>query len=269
MPPQLPPGLRIHHNPDPTAPKRRSLLATTAFPTPGTTIATFTTPLLALPDGPSMRTTCNYCLTTTLNPNPPSTSTTSTSALTATIPGTPPALKACTACKAAVYCNAACQRAHWKAGHKGECGMFARVRAQAGRDWLPTAVRGVAQVLVSLQLQLQGEGGGGGGKGVGRVREAFGGGGKGVGDGDGDGDGVLEGNVEGFRKDGEVWRDFELQAKGAVVYAGLEETKEMLEKAREVLCKVGLVVGRIGLGMDADWRRYKQMRSTGWMRTRG
>jgi hypothetical protein len=64
MPPQLPPSLRIHHNPDPTAPKRRSLHATTAFPNPGTTIATFTTPLLALPDGPSMRTTCNYCLRT-------------------------------------------------------------------------------------------------------------------------------------------------------------------------------------------------------------
>ncbi|KAH6854556.1 hypothetical protein B0I37DRAFT_301608, partial [Chaetomium sp. MPI-CAGE-AT-0009] len=185
--PQLPPGIRIHHNPDPAAPKRRSLLATTAFPTPGTTIATFANPLLTLPDGPSMRTTCNYCLRTTPTP-------------TSTTPNSTPeqvTLKACTACKAAVYCGPACQRAHWKAGHRGECGVFGRVRAQAGRDWLPTPVRAVAQ-----------------------------------------GEGVLEGNVEGFRADGEVWRDMELQAKGAVVYAGLGEGEEVLGRAREVLCKI-------------------------------
>mmetsp|Transcript_2612 Transcript_2612/g.4016 ORF Transcript_2612/g.4016 Transcript_2612/m.4016 type:complete len:175 (+) Transcript_2612:1124-1648(+) len=30
--------------------------------------------------------------------------------------------KRCSKCHIAVYCNADCQRAHWKAGHKNECG---------------------------------------------------------------------------------------------------------------------------------------------------
>jgi hypothetical protein len=86
---------------------------------------------------------------------------------------------------------------------------------------------------------------------------------------------LLEGNVEGFRKDGEVWRDFELQAKGAVVYAGLEETEEMLGRAREVLCKVGLAARFFSLRVErlvmrgTNWCRYKQMRSIDWTRTRG
>ena len=29
--------------------------------------------------------------------------------------------KRCAACKRALYCGKACQRAHWKAGHKEEC----------------------------------------------------------------------------------------------------------------------------------------------------
>src|SRR5690606_35630766 len=58
----LPPGVRIHN--DPSSPKRRSLRATRAF-SPGSAIATFANPLLALPDGATMRTACNYCLRTT------------------------------------------------------------------------------------------------------------------------------------------------------------------------------------------------------------
>jgi SET and MYND domain-containing protein len=73
------------------------------------------------------------------------------------------------------------------------------------------------------------------------VKEAFEGGGGGDEEGGWAG---LEGNVEGFRKDEDVWRDFELQAAAAVVYAGLLEGEEVLEKAREVLCKVS------GRGME-------------------
>ncbi|KAK4035270.1 hypothetical protein C8A01DRAFT_18046 [Parachaetomium inaequale] len=200
MPPQLPPTLRIHHAPPPSH-KYRSLLATTFFP-PGTEIATFANPLLALPDGPSMRTTCNYCLSTT------TTSSSSSSGR---------ALKSCTACKAAVYCNPSCQRAHWKAVHKAECKLFGRVREQVGKDWVPTPVRAVAQVLMLLKAGDQ------------AVKEAFG---------EGGGEWELEGNVEEFRGEGEVWRDFELQATAAVVYAGLLEGEEMLGRAREVLCKI-------------------------------
>ncbi|AEO65402.1 uncharacterized protein THITE_68287 [Thermothielavioides terrestris NRRL 8126] len=202
MPPQLPPGVRVHHDhttsPSPGS-KRRSLIATRAF-APGTPIATFSNPLLALPDGATMRTTCNYCLrvgassssssTTDNNKNNSSSGDGSSSSN-----GTP--LRACTACKAAVYCGAACQRAHWRAVHRAECKMFSRVRESAGKEWLPTP--------------------------------AFGGGG---------GAWALEGNVEGFRADEALWRDFELQAAAAAVYAGLLESEETLEKAREVLCKI-------------------------------
>jgi SET and MYND domain-containing protein len=113
--------------------------------------------------------------------------------------------------------------------------MFARVREQAGKDWLPTPVRAVAQVLMLLKA------------GDAAVKEAFEGGG-----GEGEWTG-LEGNVGGFKKDEEVWRDFELQAAAAVVYAGLLEGEEVLEKARAVLCKVsfglvGPVLGTKGKG---------------------
>ncbi|KAL2199584.1 hypothetical protein P885DRAFT_74753 [Corynascus similis CBS 632.67] len=205
MPPQLPAGVRIHN--DRASPKRRSLHATQPF-NPGSIIATFTEPLLALPDGATMRTTCNYCLRTSSSPS-----------------STPsPDLKACTACKAAVYCGPACQRAHWKATHRAECKMFARVREQAGKDWLPTPVRAVAQVLLSLY-------GGKGAGGEGDVKRAFFGG-------NGEDDGGLEGNVEGFKKDEEVWKDLELQATAAVVYAGVLQGEEVLLKAREILCKI-------------------------------
>ena len=33
----------------------------------------------------------------------------------------PGAAKKCAACKTQYYCNAACQRAHWKAEHKKDC----------------------------------------------------------------------------------------------------------------------------------------------------
>lgn len=151
-----------------------------------------------------MRTTCNYCLRVGSGPS-----------------GGP--LLACAGCKATVYCDAACQRAHWKAVHKAECKMFARVRANAGRDWLPTPTRAVAQVLLLLKAGDK------------AARAAFGEG------------GTLEGNVEAFRRDEAVWGDYELQAMAAVVYGGLLESEEMLATARAVLCKVGgLLVEGVG-----------------------
>ncbi|KAK3311198.1 uncharacterized protein B0T15DRAFT_408829, partial [Chaetomium strumarium] len=218
MPSQLPPGIRISHGLHPAnTGKRRSLVATQSF-SPGSQIATFSNPLIALPDGPSMRTTCNYCLHVG---SPESDATDSGRGGRGGGGGgggegqqQPQQLRACTACKAAVYCNATCQRAHWRVVHKLECKMFARVRENAGKDWLPTPVRAVAQVLMLLK------------SGDPAIKEAF-----------ETGDG-LEGNVEGFRAYEEVWKDFELQATAAVVYAGLLEGEEMLAKAREVLCKI-------------------------------
>ncbi|KAK4240615.1 hypothetical protein C8A03DRAFT_31210 [Achaetomium macrosporum] len=206
MPPHLPPGIRINHDHHPTHPgKRRSLVATQSF-SPGSQIATFSNPLIALPDGASMRTTCNYCLRVgsqdTDSPNGGGGQQQQQQ------------LRACTACKAAVYCNATCQRAHWRAVHKLECKMFTRVRENVGKDWLPTPVRAVAQVLILLK------------GGDAAVKEAF------------EAEDGLEANVEGFKAYEEVWKDFELQATAAVVYAGLLEGEEMLAKAREVLCKI-------------------------------
>lgn len=112
MPPTPPPGTAFS-----SGPHGRSLVATQDF-TPGSLIATFSSPTLALPDGPSMRTTCNYCLRVGFNEG-----------------FSPVSLKACTGCRAAVYCGPTCQRAHWKSIHKAECKMFARVRETTGKDW--------------------------------------------------------------------------------------------------------------------------------------
>ncbi len=98
--------------------------------------------------------------------------------------------------------------------HKAECKMFARVRDNVGKDWLPTATRAVAQVLLLLKA------------GDPDIVAAFGDGGS------------LQGNVDGFRKDEKVWADFELQAMAAVVYGGLLESDKMLARAKEILCRV-------------------------------
>lgn len=217
-----PPGTRVSTHPT----RGRSLVASRPFHA-GELIATFSHPLLALTDGPSMRTTCNYCLRVGSGPS-----------------GGP--LLACAGCKATVYCDAACQRAHWKAVHKVECKMFARVRANAGRDWLPTPTRAVAQVLLLLKAGDK------------AARAAFGEG------------GTLEGNVEAFRREEAVWGDYELQAMAAVVYGGLLESEEMLATARAVLCKVGglLVGGGVRGVLLTGLGRYKQTRSIGWTQIR-
>lgn len=207
-----PPGTRLTTNPT----RGRCLLANRPFQ-PGELIATFTQPLLALPDGPGMRTTCNYCLRVEQ-------------------PGAERSLRACTGCRAVVYCDANCQRAHWKVVHKVECKMFSRVREKVGKDWLPTPTRAVAQVLLLLKA------------GDPAMLAAFG------------DECSLEGNVEGFRGVEEVWADFELQAMAAVVYGGLLESEEMLTKAKEVLCKVssmrcvtpGRVLEADGRGIDTN-----------------
>ncbi|KAK3902721.1 hypothetical protein C8A05DRAFT_43902 [Staphylotrichum tortipilum] len=220
MPPSLPPYLLLQTSP---TRRRRSLHTTASFPA-GTTLVTFPAPLLALPSGPAALTTCNYCLQTSPAPSEGTGGGSSSRGK----------LKACTACRSAVYCGPACQRAHWRAGHRGECAMLARVRREAGKEWLPTSVRAVAQVMVGLAKK----GGGGGkekekedagGQGLLLLKEAF-----------GEGEGALEGNVDGFRAAGEeVWRDLELQATAAVVYAGLlGEGGGVVERAREVLCKI-------------------------------
>lgn len=157
---------------------------------PGSLIATFTHPLLILPAGPAAKTVCNHCLA---HKRP---------------------VKACTGCKAVVYCGPACQKANWAVVHKLECKVFKRVRASVDKDWLPTPVRALVQVL----LRWDGDD---------VLRAAF---------------GALEGNVDQFKPRQDVWKDIGLQAYGGLVYAGRRENDDQLHMARDILCKVRAMV---------------------------
>lgn len=166
----------------------RTLHATTSFQ-PGQLIAPFTSPLLVLPNGPSARTVCNHCLAHNLP------------------------TKACTGCKAVVYCGPACQKANWALIHKQECKVFKRVKTSVDKDWLPTPVRALVQVLLRWDGDEE-------------LRCAF---------------GRLEGNVDRFKAREDVWKDVGLQAYGGMAYAGRRETDDELHMARDILCKVSVL----------------------------
>lgn len=125
-------------------------------------------------------------------------------------------MRACTGCKTAFYCSKTCQSAHWKKGiHKAECKMYVRLRENHGKEWLPTPVRAVGQVLMLLQA------------GDAATTEAF------------SGPQGLNGNVEDFRRDhAAVWEDYTLQAMAANVFSGGYTSPETTKRAMEVLCKI-------------------------------
>ena len=224
----------IANDPDDVNPGR-TVFSTERFGA-GETIAILDSPLLALPDDANMRTTCNYCLYVS-----------GTIEFEGDAEAGPRTCKACTGCKAAVYCNAECQAKHWKLVHKAECKMFRRIRERTGKDWVPTPVRAVAQVMLLLKAGDE------------EVKKAFG------------PNGTLESNVEGFKTDEELWKDFELQATGAVVYAGLLQSEETLKQALEVLCKVSLTLD-VDVGVceeddvGADWRGVVQIQTNAFNR---
>lgn len=167
-----------------TSPKGRTLHATKAFQA-GELITDFTKPILTLPNGPSSKSICNHCLAQNVH------------------------TRACTGCRAVVYCSPACQKANWTLVHKKECRAFLKVRQSVGKDWLPTPVRALVQVLLRW--------------GDHDVRTAFEG---------------LEGNVGHFKQDENVWEDIGLQACGGLTYAGRPELDAELNLARDILCKV-------------------------------
>ncbi|KAF3769245.1 hypothetical protein M406DRAFT_250380 [Cryphonectria parasitica EP155] len=143
----------------------RCLAARKAFQ-PGELIAAFLDPILVLPNGPSAKIVCNHCLSHT-KPT-----------------------KACTGCRAVVYCGPACQKANWGLIHKLECKVYKRVKASVDKDWLPTPF------------------------------------------------GHLEGNVDKFKQNADVWKDVGLQAYGGMAYAGRKENDDQLHMARDILCKI-------------------------------
>ncbi|RYP24768.1 hypothetical protein DL765_000314 [Monosporascus sp. GIB2] len=179
----------------PSAPLRGRRLAAARGFAPGELVAMFDDdPLVATPDSAHLSTTCSHCL---MSP-----------------PGA--AVRACTGCRTAHYCSAACQRADWSRAHKGECRAFGRVRAE-GRDpaALPTPVRALMRLLLLLAAADNKTGG---------AAAAV---------------GELEGHVGEFRHaGGGRWRDMELQALAALHYLGREASPESVAGALEILCRL-------------------------------
>ncbi|KAI1757094.1 SET domain-containing protein [Xylaria castorea] len=175
-------------------PRGRSIAAARVFQ-PGEVIATFDSPSIAIPDSPHLSTTCSGCLLpATLGSDPPSTS--------------QPAriVRACTGCRTVAYCSPACQRLDWTiGGHKAECKVFKRVRAE-GHDFLPTPVRALVQALLRPEMNAA--------------------------------IGELEGHVDRFRRESvKLWADMELQAMAALHYLGRETNAKSMAEAIEILCK--------------------------------
>ncbi|KAI0970300.1 hypothetical protein F4678DRAFT_136256 [Xylaria arbuscula] len=187
--PVLPDGLILKGATD--ASRGRGIAAPHAFQ-PGDVIAIFTSPSIAIPDSPHLSTTCSGCLLP------------STSGAGSQQPAR--VVKACTGCRAVAYCSPACQRLDWTTGgHKAECKVFRRVRAE-GHDSLPTPVRALVQVLLRPEMSAA-------------VAE-------------------MEGHVDKFRREsGKLWADMELQAMAALHYLGRETNAKSLSEAVEILCK--------------------------------
>ena len=168
-------------------------IATSRSFQPGEIIATFGSPSIAIPDSPHLSTTCSGCLL----PASPGTS------------ASQPArtVKACTGCRTVAYCSPACQKLDWTTGgHKAECKVFKRVRAE-GHDFLPTPVRPLVQALLRPEISTAME--------------------------------EMEGHVDKFRHEsGKLWSDMELQAMAALHYLGRETNAKNLAEAIEILCKV-------------------------------
>ncbi|KAI0539258.1 hypothetical protein GGR58DRAFT_465025 [Xylaria digitata] len=176
------------------APRGRGIVAARVFQ-PGEVIATFNSPSIAIPDSPHLSTTCSGCLLpSTLDSDPPSTS--------------QPArvVRACTGCRTVAYCSPACQKRDWTiGGHKAECKVFKRVRAE-GHDFLPTPVRALVQVLLRPDMSAA-------------MAE-------------------MQGHVDKFRHEsGKLWADMDLQAMAALHYLGREANAQNLAEAIEILCK--------------------------------
>ncbi|KND90266.1 Histone-lysine N-methyltransferase SMYD3 [Tolypocladium ophioglossoides CBS 100239] len=176
--PSTPPTLQIR----PHATKGRALHATQRFP-PGATIHAFTHPTLLLPSLTHLALVCSHCLR----------------------PGDP---RACSRCRAAYYCDAACQGAAWRAVHARECKALRQRRLgdRPGAE-LPTPVRALLQALL-----------------VGEVGDAVGG---------------LEGHVRRRRDDGgAAWRDLEMMGMAGCAFAGRPGGEDEVRRAVDLLCKI-------------------------------
>ncbi|CAI4217127.1 unnamed protein product [Parascedosporium putredinis] len=119
--PAAPPSLAVRGGP--SDPKGRSLHTTSPAPALSR-LATYSSPILAVPTAAASATTCHYCLR-------------------ASLPGDGQlSLLPCSACRVARYCSKACQRAAWKLVHKVECPALAAAPPVAARKDAWVAVGG-------------------------------------------------------------------------------------------------------------------------------
>ncbi|KAI8632248.1 SET domain-containing protein [Xylariaceae sp. FL1651] len=213
--PTLPEGIALKRTT--SSPRGRGITASRTL-RPGEIIATFSSPSIAIPDSPHLSTTCSGCLL-------PGTSAPASELASTSQPSR--AVRACTGCRTVAYCSPACQKLDWTAGgHKAECKVFKRVRAE-GHDFLPTPVRALVQVLLRPEMSAA-------------MAE-------------------MEGHVDKFRREsGKLWADMELQAMAALHYLGRDTNAKSLSEAIEVLCKLQVNsfnrldddVGQTGLFMN-------------------
>lgn len=161
----------------------RSLRATQDYG-PGDLIAEFDDPLAAFPDAARASTTCHHCLDQNAK------------------------VFGCMGCEKAVkYCSSECQKANWKLVHAKECKVFRKVKKAVGKDWLPTPVRTLVQLLLRWA----------------EVQQLV---------------GFMEGNDKRFKERQKLWEDMKLQAYAGIHYAGRKEDDENLFMSLDVLCKI-------------------------------
>jgi len=195
--PTLPEGLILSGTT--TSPRGRSITASRVFK-PGDVIATFDSPNIAIPDSPHLSTTCSGCLLPAT-----ATGTGGSDIVSGSRPGR--VVRECTGCRTVAYCSPACQKLDWTTGgHKAECKVFKRVKAE-GHEFLPTPVRALAQILVRPEMGAA-------------LAE-------------------MQGHTDKFRQEsGKLWMDMELQAMAALHYLGREGNPRNLAGAIDILCKV-------------------------------
>jgi hypothetical protein len=122
-------------------------------------------------------------------------------------PGSP---KPCSRCRAVFYCDAACQAADWKAGHGSkagnECRALRRVPEEKRTD-VPTPVRALMRMMLVKGMSDKVTG--------------------------------LEGHARQRRAAEKEGRDLQVMAMGACSFADLGSGMEEVNRAVDLLCKVG------------------------------
>jgi hypothetical protein len=116
-------------------------------------------------------------------------------------------LHKCTGCSVVGYCDVACQRASWKRDHSKECKIFKIVYAER-QTALPTPVRALINAIIQYEKHPEIQA---------HIRD-------------------LMGHQDKLLADSEDNKDLKLQAFGAMMYAGLPQSK--LPSVVELLCRV-------------------------------